>query len=87
MTNSCLQAQQGIKQCWGLVAARGIYPKLGRSLDGFSFSLCSICVTAFSLDRNSSGPKFLRWVGDLIPQMSAMFIYQRCSFQIASVSS
>jgi hypothetical protein len=40
----------------------GMDPKVGRSLDGLSFSLCSIFVPAFSLDRNNSGSKNLRWV-------------------------
>jgi hypothetical protein len=34
--------------------------KLGRSLDGLSFSLCSIFASAFLLDRNNSGSKFLK---------------------------
>jgi hypothetical protein len=43
-------------------------PKVGLSLDDLSFSLCSIFVTAFPLDRNNSGLKFLRWVDGPIHQ-------------------
>jgi hypothetical protein len=54
---------------------------VGQSLDGFSLSLCSIFffVPAFSLDRNNSGLKILKWVGGLFPQMGPVSIYRRCS--------
>jgi hypothetical protein len=39
-----------------------------QSLDGPSFSLSSIFVPLFPLDRNISGLKTLRWVGGTIPQ-------------------
>jgi hypothetical protein len=39
------------------VSAHGMDPKLGRSLNSLSFSLCSIFVPTFSLERNNSGPK------------------------------
>jgi hypothetical protein len=38
-------------------------PKLGWSLGGFSFRLCSIFVPAFPLDRNNSGSKILKMGG------------------------
>lgn len=58
MLGSCLQAQHGII----IVSGFGAFawdPKLGWSLDGH-FSLHSIFVPAFPLDRNSSGSKILR---------------------------
>jgi hypothetical protein len=57
MLGSCLQAQHGL---WGFVPAHGMDPKLGWSLEGLSFSLCSIFVSAFLLDMNNSGSKFLK---------------------------
>jgi hypothetical protein len=52
--------------------------KVDQSLDALSFSLCSIffClfVSAFSLNRNNSGLKILRWVVE-IPQLGAMSFY------------
>jgi hypothetical protein len=38
-------------------------PKLGWSLGGLSFSLCSIFVPEFLLDRNNSGLKNLKMGG------------------------
>ena len=63
--------------CQGLVPAQEMDSKLGWSLDSLSFSLCSIFVAAFLLDRNNSGLKFLRWVGGPIPLMGAVSIYSR----------
>jgi hypothetical protein len=37
------------------VSAHGMDPKLGQSLGGLSFSLCSIFVPPFLSDRNNSG--------------------------------
>ena len=45
---------------------------MGRSLDDLLFSL-SIFVNAFPLDRNNSGLKIVRWVGDPIPQLAYLF--------------
>jgi hypothetical protein len=42
---------------------------VGQSLDGLSFSLCSIFLPAFPLDRDNSGLKNLRWVGDFNPPL------------------
>ena len=42
----------------------GMDPKLGQSLDGLFFSLCSNFVSAFPLDRKNSGSEILlmgRW--------------------------
>jgi hypothetical protein len=47
----------------------------GQSLDVFSFSLCSIFVPAFPLDRDNSGLKFLRWVSGPIPPLGDTSIY------------
>ena len=44
-------------------------PQMGQSLDGLSFSLCSLFVPAFPLDRSNSGLIFLRWMHSLIPQL------------------
>ena len=49
-------------------------PKVGHSLDGLSFSICSIFVSVFPLDSNNSGLKILRWEGGTIPQLEAIFI-------------
>ena len=38
----------------------GMDPKFGQSLTGHLFSLCSIFVDAFLLDRNNFGLKILR---------------------------
>jgi hypothetical protein len=43
-----------------------------QSLVSLSFSLCSIFVPVFSLDRNISGLKILRLVGDPIPQLEVL---------------
>ena len=43
-------------------------PKLGGSLDGLSFSLCSIFVTEFPLDWNNSGSKILMMGGWPYPE-------------------
>ena len=48
----------------------GMDHKLGQSLGGLSFSLCSILVPAFHLDRNNSELKNLkmsRWAGGGVP--------------------
>jgi|UPI00003565F6 hypothetical protein len=45
---------------------------MGRSLDDLLFSL-SIFVNAFPLDRNNSGLKIVRCVGDPIPQLAYLF--------------
>jgi hypothetical protein len=45
------------------VCSPGIDPKLGGSLDGLSFSLCSIFVPVFPLDRNNSVLKFFKMDG------------------------
>jgi hypothetical protein len=58
--------------------------KLGPSLDGLSFSLCSIFVPAFPLDRNNCGLKIMRWVGGPISLMGAMSIYWRWSLPFLS---
>jgi hypothetical protein len=49
--------------------------RVGQSLDGLTFSLCSIFVLEFPLDRDNSALKVFRWVGGLIPLMEAMSIY------------
>ena len=61
-----------------------IHAKVWQSLDGLSFSLCSIFVPAFPLDRNNSGLKFLRWVGVPISQLGAMPINWIWSLQVLS---
>jgi hypothetical protein len=38
----------------------GMNPKLSWSLDGLSFSLCSMFVSAFVLDRNNPGSEILK---------------------------
>ena len=43
--------------CQGSVPAHGMNPKVSQSLDDFSFNLCSIFVSVFLLDRNSSALK------------------------------
>jgi hypothetical protein len=45
------------------VCVNEIDPKLGQSLGGLSFSLCSIFVPAFSLGRNNSGLNILKMGG------------------------
>jgi hypothetical protein len=47
---------------------------MGQSLDGLFFSLCSIFVPAFPLDRDDSGLKVLRWVDAHILLLGAMSI-------------
>ena len=58
-------------------------PKVGHSLDGLSFSLCSIFVPVFLLDRINSVQKF-EMVSEHIPQMLAMPIFWRWSLQVLS---
>ena len=41
-------------------------------------------VPTFSLDRNNSGLKSLRWVGGPIPQLGAMSIYRMWPLQVLS---
>ena len=43
-----------------------------------------VVIPAFPLESNSSGLKFLRWVGGPIPQLGAMPIYWRWSLQVLS---
>ena len=38
-------------------------PKLGWSVGGLSFSLCSIFVSAFPIDRNNTGSNILKMSG------------------------
>ena len=50
------------------MSADGIDHTVGWCLDGLSFSLCSIFVPAFPLDRDNSRLKIFRWVsGPNIP--------------------
>jgi hypothetical protein len=45
MSGFCLQEHVGIVgmlACWALLSVHGMNPKLGPSLDGLSFNLCSI---------------------------------------------
>jgi hypothetical protein len=44
-----------------LVSVDGMDPTVGRSLDGLFFSLCSIFVLAFPLDRDNYELNFFRW--------------------------
>jgi hypothetical protein len=52
-----------------------MYPKVGWSLEDLSFNLHRIFVPAFSLDRNNSGLKILRWVDGPIPRFGTKKIY------------
>jgi hypothetical protein len=58
---------------------------VGQSVDVLSFSLCSIFVSEFPLDRNNTGLKILRWVDGPIIQLGAMFIYWTWSLQVVSL--
>jgi hypothetical protein len=56
MPGSCLEAQHGISNSvGGLVPVHRMDPKLGLSMDGFSFSFYPIFVPVISLDRNNYG--------------------------------
>jgi hypothetical protein len=48
-------------------------PWVKQSLDGLTFSICSIYV--FPFESKNSGLKILRWVGGPISQLEVMFIY------------
>jgi hypothetical protein len=63
------------------VPARGMDTKLGWSLDGLSFNLCSIFVPTYSLDRNNSGSNILRWIDGPISSLGDVSIYWRWSLQ------
>jgi hypothetical protein len=78
-----LSASTSWQQCWGLVSVDRVNPQLGWSTDGPSFSLRSIFLSLY-LDRNISGLKTLRWLGDPIPRPGAMPIYWRWSLQVLS---
>jgi hypothetical protein len=49
-------------------------PKLGLSLGGLSFSLCSIFGPAFPINRNNSGLKFLK-MGGWLPTSTRLSVY------------
>jgi hypothetical protein len=51
-----------------------MYPKLGQLLGGLSFSLYSIFVPPFPLDRNNSGLKILK-VGGWSPASTGGHVY------------
>jgi hypothetical protein len=56
-----LDAQYGLSNSGRIwCVCGGMNAKLGQSLDGLSFSLCSIFVPEFPLDRNNSGLKILK---------------------------
>jgi hypothetical protein len=77
MPGFCLQVCLGINNSVSFGVAHGMDPKVGQSLDGHSFHLCSIIVPAFPSDRKNSGLKFLRRVGSTIPQLRVMSTYWR----------
>jgi hypothetical protein len=62
MPDSCLQALLDISNSVKVCCLYGMDPKVEWSLDGLSFSFCSIFSPVFPLNENSSGLKFLRWV-------------------------
>lgn len=72
------------QQCQGLMSADRIDPHVGQSLDGPFFSLCSIFLPVFPLDRNISWLKTLRWVGSPIPGLGVLPSYWRWSIQVLS---
>jgi hypothetical protein len=61
MLGSYLQAKQSISNSviGGVVPNYGMDPKLGQSLVGHFFGLCSIFVPSFLLDRNNFGSQVL----------------------------
>ena len=63
MPGFCLHAQYNSVIVRDLVPIYGMNLKLGRSLKGLSFRLCSIFVPEFPLDRNNSGSKILKMDG------------------------
>jgi hypothetical protein len=57
------------------VSVEGMDRTVGPYLDGLSFSLCSIFVPAFLLDRDNSGLKYLRLVGGPISPLGTRSVY------------
>ena len=57
---------------------------MGQTLDSLCFSLCSIFVPVFHLDRKISGFKNLRCMGGPVPQLGAVPNYWRWSLQVPS---
>ena len=55
---------------------------VGWPLDGLAFSLFSIFVSVFPLDRNISGFKILSYTGDTMMQTGDMTIYLRLCLQV-----
>ena len=77
--SSAGRASQGIvipgscqQELTGLVSADGIDTQVWQSLHGLPFSICSIFVPEFPLDRNNAGLKGLRWVNGPTPQLGAV---------------
>jgi hypothetical protein len=60
---------------------------LGGVISGWPFlqSLLPFVVSVFSLYKNNSVLKFLRWMSGPIPQLGAMLIYWRWSLQVLSL--
>jgi hypothetical protein len=81
---SCQQALLGISnsvEVWCL--QMGWISRWG-SVCSFLQSLLHFFVLVFPLDRNSSGLKFLRWIGCSISPLGAISIYWKWSLQVLS---
>ena len=73
MSGSSQQALPSIRKCLGLVAAQGIDPQVGQSLDAPSLSPALPLSPAFPLDRRNSGLKFCEgWVAPSLNQVECL---------------
>jgi hypothetical protein len=70
-----MQAQHGISNSVGVGPVYGMDSKVGLSLDGFSFNLCSIFVPVFLLVRINSVSKILK-VGLLPPLGGPVYLLE-----------
>jgi hypothetical protein len=85
---SCQQALLGICNSVGVLCLQmGRIPGgQGRAVSGWHILqfLFHLFVPVFPLDRNISGLKLLRCMGNPIPQLGAMPVYWRSSLQVVS---
>jgi hypothetical protein len=68
--------------CLGLVAAYGMDPQVGQSLNVFPLVSAPVFVPVFPLDRSNFGIKCCRWMGGTIAQPRDMPNLWKSSLQV-----
>ena len=64
------------------MVTNGMSLKSGQLMVGHSFSLCSVFVPEFLLDRTNFGPTFVGWVGVFTPPLVVLSDYRRWPLQV-----